>query len=360
MINIFNLNQYAKQSNGQYRGVCPFRENHSKLGNSGDGSNSFFMTPEINSYHCFSCKAKGRLSVVLSEKFDINLSEISEIISKSSNYFRPKKDNKSSVKKFATHKEVAKSRQDILLKNLQNPLSLKSEERELAFFTDKGISLETLKFFKVSATLNFKRVWTDETGKINEAIYYKVYAMPVIFYENIVEIWYRANLPKKQMWVAKNLDNNSKAYIYNFDHAKTFEKVIICEGQTDLWKIFEYLQSPINESHKNLGVIATLGTSFTDIQANLVFNTWKECIFAFDNDFAGLSASIKFSENLIAKGVHPSKLKFFSYPRNGSEKVKDPCDLTISEIKESLSILYSLSMSRYNLAVFKTIQKHIY
>jgi DNA primase len=359
----FILAQYAKQFNGQLRGVCPFRENHSNLGNSGDGSNSFFMTPEMNSYHCFSCKAKGRLSVILIEKFGMTISEISEIISKSSNYFISKKEDKSLIKKFATHKEVAKSRQDILLKNLQSPLSLKSEERELSFFTGKGISIDTLKLFKVSANLNFKRVWADENGKINEAIYYKVYAMPVIFYESIVEIWYRANLPKKQMWVAKDALNNAsnnKNYLYNFDHAKNFEKVVICEGQTDLWKIFEYLQSPINEAHKNLGVIATLGTSFTDVQVNLVYSTWKEYIFAFDNDFAGLSASIKFSENLIAKGVHPSKLKFFSYPQNSSEKFKDPCDLTISEIKESLNILYSLSMSRYNLAIYKTIQKHIY
>jgi 5S rRNA maturation endonuclease (ribonuclease M5) len=285
----------------------------------------------------------------------MTVSEISEIISKSSNYFTPNKDDKSSIKKFATHKEVAKSRQDILLKNLQNPLSLNSEERELAFFTDKGISIETLKFFKVSATLNFKRIWTDEIGKLNEAIYHKVYSMPVIFYENLVEIWYRANLPKKQMWVTKNLESNRKDYLYNFDHAKTFEKVVICEGQTDLWKIFEYLNSPINENHKNLGIISTLGTSFTNFQVNLVYNTWKEFIFAFDNDYAGLFASVQFAENLIAKGVQSKSIKFFSYPRNSSEKCKDPCDLNILEIKESLNILYSLSMSRYNLAVAKML-----
>ena len=58
-------------SNGQIRMECPFRENHPD----GSGKMSFFATPNINGYKCFSCGCHGNLVRLLTTRFGVNYFE---------------------------------------------------------------------------------------------------------------------------------------------------------------------------------------------------------------------------------------------------------------------------------------------
>ena len=345
------IENYKKMPNGQFRGICPYRENHTALGSAGGGAESFFMTPQLNSFHCFSCNAKGRMSVLLREKFFLTLQETLEYV----NNFNKLEDIsqslvKKGLKRTATLKEVANNNQQDLIKNL--PQKIESDTALLEYFIHRGFDKKTLRFFKVGAIENFKK---------EDTFYLKVYTMPVYFLNNLVEIWYRANVvfsdtnALKRLWVENKLDNKAnkdskienigKNYLYNYDNAATFSKVVICEGQTDCWKIFQALNSSNNLDSLNLGIVATLGTSFTDFQFNLALNTWKEFIFAYDNDLAGMTAALKFASKLIAYGVDNSKIKFYYYTNSSK---KDPAEMTEKNILASLENTLTISQYRYN------------
>ena len=49
LLDIFSEFSPQLMSNGQIRMECPFRENHTD----GSGKMSFFVSPDINAYHCF-------------------------------------------------------------------------------------------------------------------------------------------------------------------------------------------------------------------------------------------------------------------------------------------------------------------
>ena len=68
---IFKDYSPVQMSNGQIRMECPFRENHSD----GSGRMSFFVSPDINAYHCFSCGSKGNLVRLLTTRFKVNYFE---------------------------------------------------------------------------------------------------------------------------------------------------------------------------------------------------------------------------------------------------------------------------------------------
>ena len=71
LMEIFKDYSPVQMSNGQIRMECPFRENHAD----GSGRMSFFVSPDINAYHCFSCGAKGNLVKLLTTRFKVNYFE---------------------------------------------------------------------------------------------------------------------------------------------------------------------------------------------------------------------------------------------------------------------------------------------
>ena len=68
LLDIFSEFSPQLMSNGQIRMECPFRENHTD----GSGKMSFFVSPDINAYHCFSCHSHGNLVRLLTTKFGVN------------------------------------------------------------------------------------------------------------------------------------------------------------------------------------------------------------------------------------------------------------------------------------------------
>jgi hypothetical protein len=55
---------------------CPFRENHED----GSGRISFFVSPDKNAYHCFSCNEHGNLVNLLTTKFEVGYFDAMELV----------------------------------------------------------------------------------------------------------------------------------------------------------------------------------------------------------------------------------------------------------------------------------------
>ena len=76
LMDIFADYSPKQMTNGQIRMECPFRENHED----GSGRISFFVSPDKNAYHCFSCNEHGNLVNLLTTKFEVGYFDAMELV----------------------------------------------------------------------------------------------------------------------------------------------------------------------------------------------------------------------------------------------------------------------------------------
>lgn len=231
LLEVFSEHSPQVMSNGQIRMECPFRENHPD----GSGRMSFFATPAINGYKCFSCGCHGNLVRLLTTRFGVN-------------YF----EAMNSVRLV----EYSPDRKEF---DLDLTWDMNKPPRE---FLKRGFSKETLRHF---------RVGTTEDG-----------SMIIPYYDNF-------NIPKtllgyQQRWydgerrVRNSKGFNKKEYLYNLDVTK--ESVVLVEGQSDVWMFHQ----------AGIHACALMGSSISGWQVGKLTN-FRRVYLALDNDDAGRRAT---------------------------------------------------------------------
>jgi 5S rRNA maturation endonuclease (ribonuclease M5) len=213
-------------STGQIRMECPFSENHTD----GSGKMSFFATPEMNGYHCFSCRAHGNLVGLLSRKFSVNYFDAIEM-----------------VKLVEYEKEKPAFDLDISW-NIKPPKE----------FLARGFTIETLKHFRLGVT--------DDHWVI----------IPFFMEGKLKGYQKRVDFPDRI--VINNEDFNKQEYLYNLDFS--YDYVIAVEGYSDVMRLFQF-------GYNATGV---LGAGVSTWQASQI-RKFKRVYLAFDNDEAGRRAT---------------------------------------------------------------------
>lgn len=178
-------------SNGQIRMECPFRDKH----RDGSGQMSFFVSPEINAYHCFSCKSKGNLIRLLTTFFKVNYFEAVGMVHLTD--YVPEK------KEF----------------DLDLMWDVNKPPRE---FTKRGYSKDTLKHFRVGMT---------DKGEILIP-YYRDFNKPV----ELLGYQTRVYEPDRRVKNSKGFEKVN--YLYNLDLSYSY--VVLVEGQSDVWRLFQF------------------------------------------------------------------------------------------------------------------------
>lgn len=223
------LSDYSPQimSNGQIRMECPFRDNHPD----GSGQMSFFISPDINAYHCFSCKCHGNLLRLLTTMFKVNYFEAATMV-RLTDYTPDKKE-------FDLD----------LMWNFNKP------PKE---FLDRGYTRECLKHF---------RVGTTDDGAILIP-YYKDFNSfgDLVGYQ---QRWYE---PTRRVKNSKGFEK--KSYLYNVDYSKDY--IVLVEGQSDVWRIYQH----------GYNVCALMGSDMSNEQVQML-SKFKKVYLALDNDEAG-------------------------------------------------------------------------
>jgi DNA primase len=213
-------------SNGQIRMECPFRENHTD----GSGRQSFFLSPDINAYHCFSCEAKGSLIKLLTTRMGVGYFDAVEYV-RLTDYTPKKKDFELDI-----------------YWNLELPET----------FLKRGFKREVLEHF---------RLGTTDDG-------YSV----IPFYDSFVTPRKLLGYQKRKDGVRRFVSNSSffdkKHYLYNLD--TSFDYVILVEGYSDVFRLYQH----------GYNACATLGTSLSDEQAEMLYG-FKKVYLARDNDLPG-------------------------------------------------------------------------
>ena len=241
LLKILEYHNPKQLSNGQIRTECPFRENHEGIyaASTGDGSKSFFISPNINSYHCFSCGAKGKLTKLLSSKFEVPFFE--------------------AVKYIRLEEEK-------IIKRKEFDLDIHWSIIPPKLFLDKGYRPETLIKFKVGQHRN-------------------KYLIPIIQKGKVVGVKYRVEEPERMFWYSDGFDRH--LYLYNFKHYT--DSVIVTEGETDVWRGEEF-------GYYTLG---TFGTKVSNEQVDILKN-FPIIYLAMDTDLPGIKAT-KYLYDMLCK-----------------------------------------------------------
>lgn len=234
LVDIFN--EFNPRVTGsQIRMQCPFREKHTD----GSGQVSMFISPEINAYHCFSCKSKGRLTQLLTTRFEVSLTEAYDFVN---------------IDSYLAGAKV----------------KLKKVIREDPYFKLETPELYKRRSYPEKILRKFKLGHNDK-----EAI--------IPFIENKVIIGYvKRDLKNTTKY---SLDFKRGSHLYNFIEGK--KSAIVVEGQADVWRLESWLLYSVG-----LG-----GTEFSERILDLL-KEFDELYFALDNDLAGIKAANKLYKQL--------------------------------------------------------------
>lgn len=226
LVDILSVYSPKLLSNGQIRMECPHRENHKD----GSGKMSFFISPEINAYHCFSCKEHGNLVRLLTTHFHVNYFEVVKLV-KLTDYVKEKKEF---------------------------DLDIIWDVRPPRPFLRRGFTRETLAHFKLGVS-------TDGW-------------MIIPFYWAGKLIGYQKRKDSPDRVVINSEGFNKRTFLYNY--SKKWDYVIVVEGYSDVMRLHQF----------GYNATAVLGATTTEEQAKLL-SDFKKVYLAFDNDLAGRMAT---------------------------------------------------------------------
>jgi DNA primase len=265
-------------SNGQVKITCVFTNLHSRDSLT---RQQLYLTPDLNAYHCFSCRSKGKLTKLLEDYFDVPYYEALDMV----------------------HLQEYKKEKVASLEGTDYYWSLDAPKE----FLDRGYSKQLLKKFRTGyGEVQLKK------GTVK--------AIHVPFYDNkgaLKGVKFRIDKPDRVFWYSEGF--NKEEYLYK--NHETYEECILTEGETDLWRGDQF----------NTETTALLGVSMSDYQeADL--KKYKKIYLGLDSDLAGVRAM----RDIYLRLHKEVEIEFLEYPNKDLGNVK-----SFRELKNILSNAYS-------------------
>ncbi len=282
-----------------FKTCCPFHDERTA---------SFTVSPEKNLYHCFGCGVTGDALKFLQEYKKLSFVEAVEEVAQIYNYALEYETN-------ATTERNNHLKEILAFANKLFKERLKNEPKVLDYLTQtRAISLEMIEAYDLGYCLHGDLEVLKERFTSNDLIACGLFSDKNEEKELRSFFNYRITIPLKdskgyirsfsaRLCVPRLLKTNkatkyingretslySKSFfLYNYYRAlesiKQKKQVIICEGFFDV----------IAYEHFNYNnVICTSGTAFTKEHLALLNKLSVELCFSFDNDTAGIEATIR-------------------------------------------------------------------
>lgn len=288
--NYVNLTKSGKN----YFGICPFHD---------DNHPSMSVSPDKQIYKCFSCGATGNVFTFVSQFEHISFIDAVRLLGNKLGYEIKENTNKKNNK---TSYEIYDLANKFFQNNINTPLGINA----INYLHNRKINDEMIKKFGIGLSLN--------KNKLTEVLESKKYPLNKLielglttengndFFQNRITfpIW---NLEGEVIAFSGRIYNttdnskyvNSKEssifkkgnILYNYHNVREFtkknDKVILMEGFMD---VIRASSVGINNC------VASLGTSVTKEQVELLKRMTDNVILCFDGDKAGKHASIVVSE----------------------------------------------------------------
>lgn len=323
-----------RRSGRNFVGICPFHD---------DKNPSMSVSPELNIYHCFSCKAGGNAINFIKEYEKLNFPEAVEKLASMQNFTLEYTDEKSNFKKLDKEAlSIVKAYYQSLL--YQNKAAIDylysrgfNDELiarfELGYAPNSQNTLNLLSNEKIDPkdAINLGIVKVGEGGNL-----YASFIDRIIFTINnhagkIVGFGGRTitNHPAKYVNSPQSSVFDKSQIFYAYDKAKDeiykLKEIIITEGYMDTIMLHK-------AGHKN--AVAVLGTALTPKHLPLLRRSNAKITLCFDGDSAGINAAFKSSKLLLQNDFDTSVVAI--------PKGADPADLVQAGNLKELDKILSL------------------
>ncbi|MFV0275106.1 MAG: DNA primase [Bacilli bacterium] len=297
-----------------YFGICPF---HS------DTNPSMSVSPDKQIYRCFVCGNSGNVFNFLMNYKNINfmesVSEVGETVGINVGYKTTVKENKKSKPEYQSY--------DLLTRFYSNILYSEYGKKAYDYLIKRGITDEIIKHFKIGLTKDeydvATRLLISKGFKENKLIELGItnknsYGYNDVFINRIVFPLF--DLEGNAVGFSGRIYNNEDTskyvntketelfkkgqLLYNYHNAKKevlkTKSIIIMEGFMDVIAAYK------------IGIencVATMGTSVTDNQLDLLKKLSNNIIICFDGDKAGLDSTYKLAKMLYENNIKPKIVK---------------------------------------------------
>ena len=280
--------------------LCPFHN---------DSNASMCISPKLDMFQCFSCKAAGNIFNFISRKENITYGEAIQLLAKEDGI------EVSSVKRTNPHQKDYEIL-SLAIKYYQNNINSSLGEQARDYLNKRQIDQETIKKFEIGLAISKQPLTnfllnkynlndlidlgltnTDSKDIFNERIIIPIHDLngnPIGFGGRI----YRTKDPSKYIntKATKLFDKSNILYNYHRAHTKLNkdESIIIMEGYFDVIRA------------STVGVnncVAPMGTALTKNHIQILKKITNHIILCFDGDEAGLNATIRAIPLLEEAGI---------------------------------------------------------
>ena len=307
-----------KRDNNNYVALCPFHK---------EKTPSFNISDDKGFYHCFGCGKNGDIFSFLMETENLSFVEALKKLADQAGININKK-NFFVDSKIINHFNLLKRVSDSFVNNLNAPIGEKARN----YLKDRGLDKSILDNFTLGYSGNLKSneylvsCLLKEGFLLNDLIDVGLVKQnrnkKLIFYfqERIMfpisngtgkiiafggRILKDGN-PKYLNSPETSLFQKSKQLFGVFNAKKLLQKkrFIICEGYMDVLSLHS----------KGYPAVASLGTSLTDDQIEIIFRLVDEAFLIFDGDLAGKNATERVFQKFLPKLRLKKKLRFVFLP----------------------------------------------
>ena len=307
-----------KRDNNNYVALCPFHK---------EKTPSFNISDDKGFYHCFGCGKNGDIFSFLMETENLSFVEALKKLADQAG-ININKQNFFLDSKIINHFNLLKRVSDSFVNNLNAPIGEKARN----YLKDRGLDKSILDNFTLGYSGNLKSneylvsCLLKEGFLLNDIIDVGLVKQnrnkKLIFYfqERIMfpisngtgkiiafggRILKDGN-PKYLNSPETSLFQKSKQLFGVFNAKKLLQKkrFIICEGYMDVLSLHS----------KGYPAVASLGTSLTDDQIEIIFRLVDEAFLIFDGDLAGKNATERVFQKFLPKLKLKKKLRFVFLP----------------------------------------------
>ena len=374
---VVRLKVNLKKRGKEFVGLSPFKN---------EKTPSFTVNDEKGFYHCFSTGEHGNIFDFIMKLENLGFGDAVKTLAQRAG-MQPYRFTIQDEEKEKENQKIQKLF-EIFFLECKNDLQTKYKDTHLKYLLDRGLSIDTVNYFKIGFCENSKKIqeklyqngFTSEQ-LLQSGMYYKKdtteelvnrfknrITFPIQgYYNNYIGCGGRAVLSNA---LAKYINSPETFFfkkgfnLYNLNNSKkessNFDNLILVEGYMDVVSLY-------NRGIKN--VAATLGTAITQSQIILAWKNYDKIFICFDGDESGINASFRAAERAL-KILKPGKDIYFTKIPNGQDPDdfinqfgKDGFETLLNQSKDLSDIIfdhYSSGVKREKASDIALLEKKLF
>lgn len=360
IVDVISSYVLLKQKGNNFFGLCPFHN---------EKSPSFSVSPDKQIFYCFGCGATGNVYSFIMQMENHNFVDTVKLLAERINFKLPTENISDEIKKNSELKSRLYELNTVSARFFYN--NLISDEGVIArkYLENRKINVKVQKKYGLGYSKNknndlfsyLMKLGYDldvvlKSGLINkgrENTYYDKFQGRLIFpifdpTGRIIGFGGRSLDKREPKYLNSpdtlTFDKSRSLYSINYARLSKAKEFIIVEGYLDVISLYQ-------SNFEN--VVAALGTAFTDQHAKLIKKYTNNVIILFDNDEAGLKATLRTIPILTKNGLEVKVAQTIG-AKDPDEFIgkygRDEFSKILQNAKSYISFQIELIKNKYNLS----------